>query len=1002
LLVIVGVVSALLTSTAPTSATTGGQPPFGSPIGQWTDAQIAAQLAQFAPGVAQMQADGSLLEGVPTDQVATVNDMANKIATPGGRLQLAADIRSTESNTALTGPASADDDPVNAFSSTPPSFGEAAPLAGDTTPKVKVVPIPNAAPSGGPIGGGTGGTAGGSPPRGGYGEGRGGPEGLYPECPAQGTMPDPDKAPMAFLTPRHDTFMGVGPDWPVYSGERQILMGTDGRKYLKVVVNMDDTKKNWPIGALDVRVWMKKNIGDHAGTVYGARNAVPGAPAGSGVFCYPSSSVTGDRGYAVVMVPMSPDLVDPGFQLYAELIEWDPWFQFGANQWEIALAFAGPQYWAGGEQITMHVGKMPQLSRSALRPAVGAFIDKGLIVNDDGIASNDMQSTIESLMRTTIGNKMASFQTDDLVGQWAFDDLTPAAFTDMTWEGEGQASFGWDSANPPHGWDWAGFVFGGLLAQIIDVLATFKITSIERGTPESLSLSYVGLGQGDSDSALKVGASFNDTKINGKLRLFSPFNCKGSLQVDANAAFRAWVEEGSPATGVRTHGDGAFNNMSVHDWQMPWYNWARPSCVTGWGIARLIAKGLAIKGATSAVLGLLVGDGDEPAVLQKIINGLNLPGKISSLSLPGGISPTFAGFRDSCATSACPTDESFLQTLGLDVMADGNLGPNGGSWGSPWSAVYSPTVSTDVASQVRSHASSNGLRDIGVIVNADLVNSALHDISAGGLLNVSVAGNDVKPSIVPMYLGSNTSAATPFKFVVPDLRAKIQGLPVALSIKLGVGATVDPVSGALDPTIEAVPEVEALDCQVDYGSGYGLAYGFCGHANNGNFGLPTLPQIINQLTEAVVTPLIDQSLGKISLPSLTAVTPGVALTFNTLEAQNRGGHIGLFADRTAVDPGASLDIWTPSPYMTWNVIPSSFPGTGAYDVVWQVKDLESGQLFSTAGCYGLMTCFVPGWMFQIGHPPGTENPKWRHAEATATVSRAGVSKTIVKDLIWIL
>ena len=961
-------------------------------IERMSDGEIEAALAEYAPAIEQMRQSGTLLEAVPPEETGRVTRLAKLIATPEGRRVLAAELRAAETDPTIRALADADAPPEDpapdpVAPSTPPAPGP-QPATGS---RVRVEDPSIGSPEGetpkdgkdgkGPSGGPTG-------PSDGTGGG-------HPVCPGFRGEPPAGTPAGGIYTPR-GAFLGDEPTWPVHAGQAEVLVGANGRRFIAVRVGLSDPKKGFPVGALDVRVWRKPTIASHVGTAYSARSPVAGAPVGSGVFCVPSST-NGARGVAYVMVPLDDVISDPGFQLYAEVVEWDPWFQPFSNQWDIALAQEGPQYWAAGSQVTVHIGQAPMVARTLHEPAVGAFADRGLLVDDDGDLANDLEfPVIRPLLSQTIDEFLDAYESTDLVNAWAFDSLTPSNFVDWEWAGfEGTANFTVDSENPPTPVDWIGLVLGSGLASLIDLLASFRITGITQERPRSTDLAWLNLGQGDEDAALAISSGIDDTRIDGRLRIISPFWCKGSLKVDTDASFQAWIEEGNPTEEIRTHATGQFRNLEVHSLSMPWYNWTRPGCLIGWLLAGTIAKGTAQKALTNAVLGLFIdpnGDSDEPPLLEGLINDLDLVGQIDGLSLGPLGALNVEGFRDSCQPVRCADDESFLQNQGFDVMLDAGLGAEGSPFGDPWPAVYRPRVSMTVGEAVRSHTNDvQARRDVGLIVDAALVEVALRDLAASGALDLVVAGATVSPSVAPIYDPNGGTATHPLRFVVPDLRVTTGGLPLAVSLALLVRADIDPVTGAVVPDVIVQPELEALDCQSDYVNGYGFSYGFCGHANQSSLGLPTLVQILNQVAGEVSRIVVESAIAGLELPVAGELLGGLPVAFQVLELQQRGGHLALFARRDGPPSPAAVTLSALLPYFTFSVSPTQFPGTGPLSVTWQIRDTVDGSIEDTSHCTAEFICHVPHAGFALGSFGGTL--AFRRAAATVTVSRNGVTRT---------
>ena len=806
-----------------------------------------------------------------------------------------------------------------------------------------------------------------------------GPEGCPPPnpppagCPAIGTGNTPGGG-VRITTPKHDSFLSAGAPWSTLGGTAEVVNG-----FLKVVVHVKDANKGFSMDALDVWVHRKSTIGNHASTIFQARVPAAGAPAGGGLFCYANTAGSGSEGYAVVWVPLNgASIQEPGFQIYAEVVEWDPYFQFGQPGWDIALAQAGPQFWTGADQVMLHVGQAPMTTRSSLAHAAGVFLAASLLVDLDSNPGNDAENKLRGLVLNGIQTGLNNVPSYDFIGQFFYDALTPKKFTNWQWDGEGQASFEWDSNNAPNALDWAGLFFGGILAQVLDLLLSFKVTSLSGGS-RTVDLTWNGVTGQSGDFGVGVDASISGLELEGKMRFFTLFWCKGGFDVSATGNFDAWVEEGATSPlSLRTHASGKLSNVKATNLWMPWYNWARPGCVAGWLLAKWVGKGIAAKALTKTVLNLLNGKDGAPGKLEEILNGLNIAGSIPTI---GGIQPSLTGFADSCA-SLCSTDESFGTTPGLDVLATGNLGTIGAAFGGTWPNVVDPTTTATVRSVVAPHTDSGGtVRDIGAVIDARLISVLFHDLTEKGLLNFGSGGAGATSTIAPIY---NTKASGLLPVAVPDLKVELGGHKFRISLVGTVNATWDQANGAVVPTVTLAPEVEFTSCLADYNSAYFFSYGYCGHANQSNAGLPTITQVVSDLANQLGQVLGNTSLGQLKLPSLSGFIPGVSLGLTNVAIQNRGGQLGIYGTRL-ITPLPTISVTSVNPDFTFSATVANLPGTGPITWLWKLYDPFGGlvKTCTTQSCYEHYLEFK-GELIQPG--------KWIcEAEAQVTASRGGAS-----------
>ena len=828
-----------------------------------------------------------------------------------------------------------------------------------------------------------------------YGRGTGDPKGCgpdgsppldaWPVCPKIGTGTDPGKAAGKILTPTHDSFVsnGVG---TVFAGDVQKV-----GNFIKVVVQVADPHKSFPVGALDVRVFSKTKLGSHASFgPFTARGGTIGAPSDSGMYCYPSNA-SGSRGYAVVYVPIVPEMKDPGFQLFAEITENDQYFEFlGPNQnpfdpnpnFDVLLSLQGPGYWTAGDQVMIHVGPAPSTTRPNLTPALGAFLDSDLLGNTDGNASNDPVSALQTFAKTKVDSFVAGFNNNgnDFVGEFLFDKLTPSGWT-TTWDGEGQGSFSWEGGGSPGVGDWLGVIFGGLLAQILDIFFTARIVKITPGS-SSYNFSWVPIPSPALGNGVRARGSLDNYRVEAKLRFFSPFNCRGSVDVAGNADMTAWVRpDPTTATNIKTKAAGSITNLKANNLWMPWYNWLRPSCITGWLIGKLLMKGMVKNMLTKALMGMLVGKADgTPGLLDKVVNEkINPAGTLAAQAAP----VTMTAYRDTCP-SGCTGDDSFGQSLGMDVMADGNFGTPGAGWGGSWPNLYNPPISGTIPSMIASHTDSAGKRrDVGAIVDGRFLQAGLHDIAATGQMNFTINGSALKHTIAPMYLPSET----PLTLVLPDIEWSPGIFPkVRASIWASATLTLDPATRKLVPSVTTSFDVEAIDCLADYDNWYATSYAQCGH---GDFYQGTLSQGISNLINQIAPLVYDLLLKGFKVPEWNNLLPGFSIAIGDTKVELRGGDLALYADRAVPAPAPKLTL-SAGDAVEFTANATNFPGSGPITYTWKHYDINDAPNAPITGlCGNTAICTASPANFVI--EPQPDPNVW--VKATVVASRGGVSLT---------
>src|SRR5262249_32436553 len=116
-----------------------------------------------------------------------------------------------------------------------------------------------------------------------------------------------------------------------------------------VLVNLDDPKHLGPAALRPL--FSIRPIGGDGSDEENANHLVSDAK----ISCYKNDTDL-TRGYWDGWITIPRD--EPGFQLMAEVVENDWFFQNVPNNLT-GLAIAGPQYWAGADRVTVHIGANP-------------------------------------------------------------------------------------------------------------------------------------------------------------------------------------------------------------------------------------------------------------------------------------------------------------------------------------------------------------------------------------------------------------------------------------------------------------------------------------------------------------------------------------------------------------------------------------------------------------------------------------------------------------------
>jgi hypothetical protein len=203
-------------------------------------------------------------------------------------------------------------------------------------------------------------------------------------------------------------------------------------------------------------------------------------------------------------------------------------------------------------------------------------------------------------------------------------------------------------------------------------------------------------------------------------------------------------------------------------------------------------------------------------------------------------------------------------------------------------------------------------------------------------------------------IGCGTASAQPGAVIlpnhlawvdVPDTRIDFNtgsGTPIQFSVSgsLRAGAQFDPTTGKLKPLLQN-PDLDIQvvgGCKANYTTAYAASYAMCGRGATGNGSPTSITSVIDYLVNQVVVPLVSDSIGQISLPSLSAILPSIALDFTNIRFSMQDGFVTAQADMKPApsigiavsttgsgQPGDSLrffpDLWNISPPFTasWGV-----------------------------------------------------------------------------------
>jgi len=956
--------------------TTTNPPPLPVDLEQMSDAQVATQLANLAPKVLASASDPKFMATVPPDQLAGVQQIIDEIGTADGRLKLVTQLRTAASGVTRGLPqrnsliaasnigAIAGANQVN-VNPTTPTGNRVTPTDPSTKTGATVnVGAPSSAPCGAPGGVGTLSV----------------PSGLTAD---------------QFVTPQHDVFTtpssgiqvgvpgplvptGVSPAGDGTSGVQLRTTGIVGNvQQMHVVLDLEDAKFGpaalYPL--IDI-----KPIGGSAASEYRATIT------DGHIYCYTGDTNT-KRGYfdGWITIPQA----EPGFQVIAEVVENDWYFQ--NVQFDLQLAQAGPQYWAGADRSTIHVGKPAVTTPAPLPRSVGAFATgaadgsaasvPNVLTDTNGNPADDLEQTLRSLISNTIEDKVYGALAGDLAQYYVF---TAQATLDKP------------------------------LATTVDLNFT---------TPQD---GFSGLGE----PAGATGALQANIGVEADLDLFTQVlgvPCFGiTATAKATVKGNVWADSTGTGTGIEPHLQ--YSRDSDVNFDMPDADWLDPTCVLAYLIGPPYAESKIDDSIDDGIYGTFLPVRDPacfenrsifnpdggmvnptlplpadcasptPGSFQKLLEGFNLDDYLPSVTLGSAtIQPFITKLSNSWCTSAgapagCNSNQDLVGANGPDVLADATMVSGltqalTGQLGGRFPNVFAPTTISSVDQLTTSHRDLAGnLAGIGVVLDPRLANLALRDLVQGsstnrttnGLLDVgnyslgSGQSLSARPEVAPEILGGVTaselcppncvteavapaaSAPPPSHLatvVVPDARIAFStgtGAPIQFSVSgsLQAGAQFDPLTGKLKPLI-GNPNLDIQvvgGCQANYQTAYAASYTMCGRGATGNGSPTSITSVIDYLVNKVVVPVVTDSIGEVSLPSLSAILPSIALDFTNIRFAMQGGFITAYAD---MKPAPSIGIAVSTtgsgqPTDSLRFFPDLWNINPPFTVSWGVKDATTG------------------------------------------------------------
>ncbi len=995
-------------------------PPPPTDIETMTDAQLETALAELAPDVLAGADDPDFRSEIPEEYRDSVADLLAGLESPDGRAEVGRDLRAaavgalrglpTRGEQALGGVISdgSGGSPTTFSSPTPqgvrdgdpaPAIGTSVPFAATSGPcnapnGVGDVPIAAAPSAGGHL----------LSPQ----------HDVFTVAQSSTTFLQPGR-----LSPNgQEPIVGQGPGIQFRGGSRVSGAG----QQMLVRVHLEDPRSKGPqdaraFGPRALRPIIRiRPIGGGPTDEYQILNvpdrAQPNRPylRDARTLCY-GGDTSINRGYFEAWVPIPRG--QPGFQVIVEVAENDYYFATQPVFPKDLLAISGPQFWAGADRSTVHVGASSVTSAQPIPRSIGAFASattdpgdgtQNVLTDTNGEPSDDLEQPIRRLINETVSSSVTGALANDLfeVACCGLDLLSVQATLDEQIASTTDVRMVDPSAEP----ELAGQPISG------EIAGAFRAVRAD----------------------IDVGA---DVGVNTSMLGVSCYNFL-SARVDASVDAWAWADSPGNENGfdlrLLTQTD------SEVDMDLERLGWLNPFCV----LSRTIGPafyGEVDSALQDAVATSLVVDPDQCDVNRTVLSspydsnaalicpkafadpkegtlGRLLFGFDLNAYLPGvaNLKPLVTNIdnawcRASNGPAGCTPDQSLIGKGGVEVTADATIfGSLSDAFGSNLQGrfrnVYAPPLYASIEDVVVTHSDGDGQRaGIGLVVDPRQINLALRHLAQGsgtsrttdGLLDlediaIGSGSLSIRPEVAPMVLGlpqpdpipSPDPGGTPGAPTIPgralmpvvlaDMRLDVvtapgtQPIELAAAVRADVGVGFNPNTGSLTVVIEdPVIDIQAINgCQADYKNAYASSYFVCGRAGGGNnlsnYGLSntSLLDIVNNLVNEVARPALDGAVGELQLPGLNGILPGLNVALTNIRSAQRGGHLGIYADLKP-SPRASIapsDERLPSGSRILRFFPSNLLNLDVANVetayTWEIRDGISGQPVATTTYYGLL------------------------------------------------
>jgi hypothetical protein len=760
--------------------------------------------------------------------------------------------------------------------------------------------------------------------------------------------PAPGLRPGTIYSPYQNTFAAAG-GTPTHLGQLKTAM-IGGTRHFIVEGHLGDLDTLGLFAWLSIPTQLRARITVHTpGNIVSNYNgigpfmveAVPGQPVQSGqvqVLCYQEDLglPTGTpirRAMFRAYIPMdaggSP-LTDPGFQVKAT----------------ISNLAASPGFFFGADMRTVHLGKPPLgYAQTLTGGGIGVSAGRGVIIDDNGVAGDDLESTIKGSVNPALSNALAGL---DGTSDWVL---------------------GKKGGN----WGWFGFHINNSEPNNPSVDIDWNQTSNSSGP--------------DDEFRLKGSVTIDDWLVEGyasvPFALLGLVPCYWRFKVDASASIYASVDVNDTArTILQPDVEIGPISLNVHNMFVSPLPLGCNFLYTALWADRMVTK---VNGVLPQV---------NAALQNQLQNQPNLPNAVpATVPIGGGnnMQVTFAGFNDTCAPYACNGNHAgdvAMSWAGLEATADLRFADTkAASATRRFTASYSPTTSDTANGRVRQHfGPQNEITDLAAWVNPSVLNQALRVMAEHGRLDLgSSPSTPTVARSAPIYLSTPIAADKPLGLFLPHL--EIDDLPngniYALDALAAVGVSFDPATRKLVPNAVSPSDPSfglaawTLKCS-------SVIWATC-------YGIPAfLSTAANWVANTLLNPLLQNSIGQVTIPN----TGNFSLT--NLKIANEDGHLGMRASVGVAQlrawGGYDLGQGTYSFDTFWE----GLGGTGPVTYSWTITDLVGNQTVLSSTSQQHQYPSLPLSALQVLNLPF--GPDFKVVKATITATRGPDSKSATHTL----